>query len=190
MRTRLALFSLVALAACSDVGDPNEANEEEVITTVELTFTGGDETFTAVWSDIENDGSALVDDIGLLADTTYTVDVRFLNELEDPAEDITEEVEDESDQHQVFFTGTAVDDGLLTATYDDTDANGLPVGLSWTLDTGAAGTGDLVVTLQHLPPVDDAAQKEDGLADQAATNGVSSLPGDADVNVSFAVTVE
>ena len=35
--------------------------------------------------------------------------MRFLNELEDPAEDITEEVEDESDQHQVFFTGTAAE---------------------------------------------------------------------------------
>ena len=186
-----AVFLPVALfAGCSDVSDPDEPNEEEVITTVVLTLTQGDETIEVSWADPEDDGSPVIDTLTLAADTEYDVSVQFLNELEDPAEDITLEVEDESDEHQVFYTGSAVDDGLVTVSYDDTDADGLPVGLLTVFDTAAAGSGELVLTLQHLPPVDDAPVKVGGLADDAATNGVDALPGDADAHVVFPLLVE
>lgn len=179
---RLLPLAILALGACTDPENPEETNEEEVITTVELTLDG--ETY--VWADIEQDGSPLVDDIVLAADSTYTLDVRFLNELEDPAEDITEEVDAESHEHQLFFTT----DGPFTYAYDDADANGLPVGLSGTLSTGSAGTGMLGVLLRHLPEQDGAAQKVAGLEDTFAADGPSALPGGSDADVSFAITVE
>ena len=96
---------LALLAGCGDVEKPAETNEEEVITTVQLTFSpsdGGD-AVVAAWDDPENDGSPVIDSIVLSDAADYSLAVRFLNAFEDPAEDITEEVDAESDQHQVFF---------------------------------------------------------------------------------------
>jgi hypothetical protein len=95
----LSLLSL--LAACGDVKNPEEVNAEEVITTIALTFTptSGGAALEFAWADPENDGSPVIDDILLSDADDYTLTVSFLNELEDPAEDITEEVDAESDQH-------------------------------------------------------------------------------------------
>jgi hypothetical protein len=197
----LPLSLLVLLSACTDVKDPDETNPEEVITTVTLTFTpdldgGAAQTFS--WADPENDGSPVIDAITLSGADSYALSVAFLNELEDPAEDITEEVDAESDQHQVFLTGSAVDGpatpenagAVLSHTYGDTDANGFPVGLTNTIDILQAGSGVLTVTLRHLPPQDDAAVKTGTLAEDVAADGIDGLPGATDVSVDFDVTVQ
>ena len=178
------LFMMLALSACNDVEDPGEDNVEEVITTVILTFDGPDGMVEGSWADPEDDGSPVVVSPDLSANTEYQVSVEFLNELEDPAEDITEEIADEADEHQVFFTTDA------TVAYNDADGGGLPVGLDVTLTTGDAGTEDLTITLQHLPELDGAAQKTAGLADQADSEGVGSLPGDADVSITIPLNVQ
>ena len=56
-----------------------------------LTFApeNGGETFTATWADPEQDGEPTVDDIKLVNGESYTVTMTVLNELEDPAEDLT-----------------------------------------------------------------------------------------------------
>ncbi|MEZ4367515.1 MAG: hypothetical protein R2939_14750 [Kofleriaceae bacterium] len=76
----------------------------------------------------------------------------------------------------------------LTHAYGDTDANGLPIGLDSDI-TAVAGTGNLTVTLRHLPPVSGAAQKVAGLAEQVAADGINALPGETDASVTFPVTV-
>jgi hypothetical protein len=192
--------SLAPALACGgdDDGGPDE-NEPEVITTVGLTFTpmGGGTPMTFEFDDPDGDGGdpPVIDPIELAAGT-FTVAVSFENRLEDPPEDITEEVADESDEHQVFFTGSGVDGPAsdsagapLTHDYDDEDANGLPVGLENTM-TAAAGTGDLTVTLRHLPPINDVAVKVSGLAAQVRDGGFSSIGGSTDAQVTFAVTIE
>ena len=182
---RFLPLSIVLLAtACTDVENPTGDNVEEVITTVALTFVSPDGTVEGSWADPEDDGSPVIVSPELAANTEYQLTVEFLNELADPAEDITEEIEDESDEHQVFFTTDA------TVTYNDEDANGLPVGLDVTLTTGDAGSVDLTVTLRHLPEQGGVAQKVAGLAEQAEADGIASLPGDSDASVTVPLTVQ
>lgn len=194
-----ALLSLVLLpsAACDDVG--GSENENEVITTVSLSFApmGGGAAITASFDDPDGDGGAAptIDPINLTAGTTYALSVRFLNKLEDPAEEITDEVRDEGDEHQLFFTGTAVNGPAsdrpgapLAHTYADADGASLPIGLSSTV-VATAGAGQLTVTLRHVPPLDGAAVKTADLAGRVKSGGIASIGGDTDAEVTFQVTV-
>jgi hypothetical protein len=205
-----AAMALTLGGGCTDVEkdkDGDHDHENEVITTVALTFTpaGGGAATTFEWADPENDGSPVIDDIaledasgdGTHAAQTYGLTVKFLNGLEDPAEDITAEVEDESDQHQVFFTGTGVEGpatgenaaAVVSQSYDDEDAGGLPVGLSNTFTTLALGSGELTVTLRHLPPEDGNDVKVAGTAEDVAEGGFEAIGGTTDASVTFPIEV-
>lgn len=189
---------LLLLAACGDDGGGG-GNDNEVITTVTLTFTPtGGAAVTASFKDLDGDGGnpPTIDPINLANGTTYATTVKFLNELETPAEDITVEVMDEGDVHQVFFTGTAVKGPAtsnatapLTHTYGDTDAKGFPIGLANSF-AAATGTGMMTVTLRHVPPVNDNPVKTGTLADTVKTMGIAALPGESDASVTFNVTVQ
>ena len=176
----MALFVGIIAISCSD-DDGNEPiiiNEEEVITTVRVQLTEGTNMVTLESLDDDGDDgpNAPVFTISgpLTANTTYTGTVTFLNEIEDPAEDITEEVEEESDEHQVFFTPAS---GLnVTTTATNFDGNGNPLGTEFTLTTGEASTGNFTVTLRHEP-----TKPNTGLADAG---------GETDVEVTFNVTVQ
>jgi hypothetical protein len=193
----VVLFSF----GCSDVEDAHDHHhhEHELITTVQLTFTdAAGDAFIATWADSENDGSPEIDPVQLAMGETYAVSVRFLNELESPAEDITPEVEDESDQHQVFFTGSGVqgpasaesEEALVEHSYLDEDPDGLPLGLESQLDTLRAGEGELVVTLRHMPLEDGNPIKAETTAADVAAGGFESIGGDNDASVTFSLTVE
>lgn len=198
--TTAFLLLALAAAACTDTENPEEVNENEVITTVVLSFTpqGGGDILEYQWTDPENDGSPVIDDIVLMDTEDYDFTVSFLNGLEDPPEDITEEVEVESDEHQVFFTGTAVEgpatgdnpDAVVTHAYADTDVNGFPVGLDNVLVTETTGTGNFIVTLRHLPPENGTAVKTGSLADDLAAGGFEGLPGGTDAQVTFDLAVQ
>jgi hypothetical protein len=206
MRNALNPFFLscvvsAVLAGCPMVDNPDDpANDQEVITTVMLTFSprGGGSAVIAAHADPENDGNPVVDEVTLVAGTTYDLAVSFKNELEEPAEDITEEVEAESEEHQVFLFGSAVvgpatgenEDAVVEHAYADEDEAGLPVGLSNTMEAIAAGSGDLRIILRHLPSESGTAVKVEGLAEKLAEDGAAALPGDVDVDVSFALTVQ
>ena len=155
--TGLSLALLVS--ACVDT-DPDE-NPQEVFTTVALTFTpqGGGDDVVAEFLDLN--GDVTIDPIGLTNGETYDLSVEFFNELEDPIEDVTLEIMDEDDEHQVFFTGGAIDT-LVTHTYSDMDGGGLPVGLDNEVAATAAGTDTFTVTLRHLPPEDGTPVKVAG----------------------------
>jgi hypothetical protein len=205
---RLALlssFGLVLGSGCDaddhdhdhhdETGDHD--HETEVISTVELTFTpeGGGDAVVAKFEDPDGDGgvSGTSDPITLAAGTTYSLAIRFLNELEDPAEDITEEIKAEAEEHLVFVDGG----GLVTHAYADMESDygdnavgdDLPVGVANTITTDAAGTdASFRVVLRHLPEFNGAAQKTADLP-QAFADG-ETLPGDVDADVSFELTVE
>jgi hypothetical protein len=186
-------------AACGDDGGGGGQNENEVITTVTLTFTpaGGGAAVVAAFDDPDGDGgqAPTVTPINLTNGISYTMAVRFQNKLETPPEEITDEVNDEAVEHQIFLTGSAVkgpatsnEAAPLTHSYADTDAGGLPIGLANTI-VAATGTGQLILTLRHLPPVNDTPVKVEGLATQVRNGGISSIGGDTDVQVTFTVTV-
>lgn len=208
--TRLAPLVLLFTTACDDVHDHDHDHDHNhgITTTLMLLFTPADggETLTFAWSDPENDGNPLVDDIVLPDGSdhdhhdarSYTLELQLWNDLEDPAEDVTSEVSEDAASHQVFFTGSAVQSpatgdnpsAVVGQAYADTDANGLPIGLESTIDTLAHGTGELTVTLRHMPPENDEAVKTEGLAEQVATDGFSSIGGDNDIQVTFNLEVE
>lgn len=199
LASSFAAATALALAGCPNVEDPDQdVNPEEVITTVKLTFTpdGGGEALAFSFADPEGDGSPVIDDVVLDNGTAYTMAVAFLNELENPAEDITAEVDEESDEHQVFVYGSGVSGpatgdnatALVTHAYADTDANDLPVGLSNTITATTAGTAELKVMLRHLPVENDTAQKVADLAAQLAAG--DTLPGEPDADVTFPLVVE
>ncbi|MEQ9497338.1 MAG: type 1 periplasmic binding fold superfamily protein [Deltaproteobacteria bacterium] len=194
-----AAAAALFISACGgDVTDPHDHNEQEVITIVRLTFTAGVDRTVATFDDPDGDGGAAptIDGIALTASSTYAVTVQLENGLESPAEDITAEVREEADEHQLFFTGDAVSgpatsntDAILTHSYADMDDDGLPIGLDNTIVAERAGTGSLTLTLRHLPSEDGVLKVAD-LASTAASGGITALPGDSDVSVTFDVTVQ
>lgn len=198
--TILSALTLCALPACGhDDDDHDHDHENEVITSVILSFTptaGGSATVFEV-DDPDGDGGAAptIDDI-VLPPGSYNLAVSFENRLATPIEDITEEIQDESDEHQIFFTGTAVNgpasDNVgapIGQAYGDMDGDGKPIGLLNTVEV-IAGTGNLTVTLRHLPPINDAVAKVSGLAGQVQTGGFSGIGGSTDVQVTFPVDVQ
>jgi hypothetical protein len=191
----LASMSLGLFAACGD--DGGSANENEVITTVVLNFApAGGSPITATFNDADGDGGAAptIDPVGLGAGN-YTLTVQFQNRLETPPEEITEEVNEENDVHLLLFTGSAVvgpattnATGPLTHAYTDMDGNGLPVGLTNSI-VATAGTGQLTVTLRHMPPEEPPAKSSSTLM-EVKTAGVDAIGGSTDVQVNFMVTVQ
>lgn len=172
-----ALVSFLVIS-CSDDEDPEEVHEEEVITTLNVSFTeqDGNGTFTLQSQDLDGDGpnEPEISSTGSLsANTTYNGVIELLNETESPAEDITEEVEEEDEDHQFFYSTSGA---ISSTSYSDEDANGNPVGIAFSLSTGDAGSGTLTITLKHEP-----TKPNDGLA---------SAGGETDIAVTFNVTVE
>lgn len=201
---RIALLLPLALTtACSgdDVQSCTSSNcSQELITAVSLTMTpsGGGAPIVAEVVDPDGDGGdpPMIDTITLTASTTYAVTVSFQNRLETPPEEITEEVRDEAVDHQIFFTGDAVNgpasdhpSAAITHAYADMDDNGLPIGLSNTFMVGPGPAGNMNITLRHMPPINGQAVKTADAAATVKASGLSALGGENDANVTFPVVV-
>jgi len=146
----IAFVTVISLNSCSN-DDNNPINEDEVITTVTTTLTGGGQVITLTSRDLDGDGpNAPVVTVSnpLTAGTSYIGTVSFLNETANPVENITSEILTEGVDHQLFFQAPSA---VGTFAYSDLDVNGKPIGLQFTLATASATTGSLIVTLRHLP---------------------------------------
>ena len=91
-------------------------------------------------------------------------------------EDITEEIEEEADEHQFWFTPAGGVSDRVTVSIDDLDSNGFPVGLEFTVTVteGAAATGTMQVVLSHY--------------DEGPKDGVS-LSDESDFDIVFPVEI-
>ena len=173
------LASTLIFASCSDDDDnaPDPVNEEEVITTLTVTLDSGSDTVVMQYQDLDGDGpdAATVTVSGSLnANTTYDGSIVLLNETESPAENVTEEIEEEDDEHQFFYT---VGSGLDVATdYANFDGDGNPLGTLFVLNVGSASSGGLTFTLRHEP--------------NKPNSGLENAGGSTDIEVTFDVTVE
>ena len=170
----LSLVATLLFSACSDDDDaPVVINEEEEITTlnVYLTPDGGTESLVFSFTDLDGASEPSVINEGLQANTTYTGRMEFLNENEEPVEDITEEVNEEDEEHQVFFVPATGLDAIIDEL--NTDGNGDPLGTTFRLVAGDASSGNLTFILIH--------------------EGDKSTPdpdGETDIEVTFDVTIE
>lgn len=219
---KYSLYTLLAagflFTSCdSDDVAPEEVHDHETITDVILTFTNNaDANDVVTITAVDEDGVAGLDhgwevednaSIDLAAGATYTLTFKIENHLEEEdhlriAEgddghehgvDITEEIEEEGDEHQFFFeftdgafsdpTGNGNMDGNTTGdeaiNYLDQDVNNNPIGLetSWTASTTlSTETGVFKARLMH---------QADGL--KTSTSNVN--VGDADFTVEFDLNI-
>ena len=197
------LFAAITIVSCSDDDDaPEEEDELEVITDVTLIFTNNADPNDVVRVSAEDpDGEGVMDlvedpnGITLSVNTTYTLTFEILNAL-DPSdvEDIGEEIEEEDDEHQFFFSFTDgafanptgngnVDTASDPINYEDEDSDsqdgsGNPVGLvtTWTTGANPVAGGNFTARLQHQPGV------------KTATTGAQD--GDNDFNLSFDLNIQ
>lgn len=175
-----ALCATLLFTACdNDDSNPAPVNEEEVITTLTATLTpdGGGTSVVLQSRDLDGDGPndpVIAVSGNLQAGVVYNGSIVLLNETETPAENVTEEVEEEDLDHQFFYT---IAGGLdVTTEYANFDSEGNPLGTAFTLTAGAASAGNLTFTLRHEP-----TKPNTGLGDAG---------GETDIAVTFDVTVE
>lgn len=175
----LSILCIGLFTACNP--DDELVNDEEVITSLVYTLTSASgDIVTLTYTDADGEGGLPGVAVGgtFQANTTYAGVVQVLNTLEDPAENITEEVEEEDLEHQFFYVSTL--DGLSVA-YGDEDSEGNPLGIITTLTTGDAGTGTLTVSLIHEP---------NKSGENVSAGNPANAGGETDIEVSFDIDVQ
>jgi hypothetical protein len=188
---RALLTGIVAasLTACkkdkeeSPTPTPPPVNEEELITTLILTFTDTaatpDASYELRWTDLDGPGGndPVQSGVPLPASRELVLDVRVLNESETPAEEITDEIRAEDEDHQFFYQSTG---GLVTV-YADADGDGNPIGLRNRATTPAAGSGTITAILRHMPNKSAAG---------VASGDITNAGGDTDIEVDLNFTIQ
>jgi hypothetical protein len=175
----------LAFSSCKkdDITDPVIPNEQEIITTLQFTLspTGGGQAIVMSFIDMDGDGpQAPVVSVSdsLMANTQYAATLVLLNATVNPADTINSEILAEAEAHQFFFIAQGVD---LDVLYEDSDQDGMPIGLTNILDTGAPSAGSLTIILRHEP---------DKMAAGVAQGDITNAGGETDIEASFDVVVE
>lgn len=193
-----SLTSVIVFAGCDD--DPQKESVPELITQVTLTFTPSTGGITVIVTATDPDGNGpqdLVVDgpINLVPSSTYDLSIELINGLLDQGDDgysITEEIEEEADEHQFFFrfsdgvfsapagTGNIKDNASTPVgdiNYLDEDVNARPLGLStrWSTDNVTVSDKSFRILLKHQP----------GIKSDTST----SLDGETDVDITFVLNV-
>lgn len=169
------LLSAVIFSAC-EKEDPIIPNEEELITTLiyRLEPLGGGDIVELKFQDLDDGNGPVITSPALKANTQYHGSITLLNEIENPTEDITEEVEKEAEEHQLFYRFTTLKTDFE---YMDQDLNDNPIGLITSLSTGSAESGMLTITLRHEPMKPNNGTPEDA-------------GGETDIEVTFELMIE
>lgn len=184
--TKASLFIFLAAAlmvGCKKDDDspkPSSSNppvnEEELITTVKITFVdtaGVEPTVTVFFRDPDGDGGnapTQFDTIRLAANSVYNATLEVFDESKNPVENITTEIVEEADEHIFCFTPTNVNLSIIRTDSDGTYEIGLAS--QWTTGTTSAGTTQVV--LKHQPGVKDG----------------TCAPGDTDVELNFVTEIQ
>ena len=178
----IAFISILAVACKKDKDTPKPGgstpppNEEELITTVKITFvdTAGVQPTIVVWfRDPDGDGGnppTQFDTIRLAANSVYNAAIELFDESKNPVEDITTEIQEEDDEHIFCFTPTNVNLSIIRTDSDGTYEVGLAS--QWTVGNASVGTTQVV--LKHQPGVKDG----------------TCVPGDTDVELNFVTEIQ
>jgi len=157
------LLVLFAVSCKEDDITPDDAHEEEVITTVKYILTNVDDesdVATFVYTDMDDDGDTDEDGDTLIIDSlllgaTYSGEIILLNDLEDEVDTVSKQILAEGDLHEFYFALT--DAGDLTIEKTDEDKDGNPIGLKTEVVIGstAFSAATLSITLLHEPEKGD-----------------------------------
>ena len=190
----IAVSTTALLSSCND-DEPTKEDTPELITKATLTFTPTAGGSPVIATATDPDGEGLQDlatdgPIILAANTSYTLTLHLINELADPSDaeyNITEEVEEEGDEHMFFFSWTNnvfsdpagngnIDNRADDVNYNDEDENGQPLGLNTSWTTAAASSGEFHVLLKHQPDL--------------KTETSASTIGETDLDIEFDLEVQ
>ncbi|WP_125185433.1 hypothetical protein [Botryobacter ruber] len=159
----LFLGSLLTITACKDDEVPEPDEEQELITTVTLRLDPEDtdkgQSVSATWRDLDGPGGQpeTKETLTLQPNMVYNGTLTILDESQTgKTVDITAEVREEGEEHQVFYV---VDpQSLLTIQTTDTDNKSRPLGLQTTVTTDeVTGTGTIRIVLKHQPKLKSAS---------------------------------
>jgi hypothetical protein len=184
--TRIFVFicATASLMGCRDHVINGPTNEEELITTLGLSFTELDqagepagEPIQFFWRDVDASGNPEIDAVLLKAQRSYRLEIAVLDESRTPAVNITAQIIEEALEHQFFFLTDGFD---ATISYDDSDAAGKPLGVQNIVTTGSPGAGSLTVVLRHEPEK-NAPGVQDG--------EISNAGGETDIEAIFPLTL-
>lgn len=179
----------ITLLGCSKVNDPEPVNQEEVITTMLVTLkpiSGKEITLTS--RDLDGDGPEppFIKVSGpLIANTVYDGTIVLLNETQNPAENVTEEVKEEAGEHQFFYTLNGLD--TVRTAYADQESDyppndgDKPVGIVFNLFTSAATEGNIIFTLRHEP---------DKKAEGVSQGDIHNAGGETDFTATFPIKIQ
>jgi hypothetical protein len=182
--TLLFLTSMILIQGCKDHEVPDPVNEEELITTLTLSFRKWDETGQPAgdpleysWRDVDASGNPEIDAVVLEPNSTYTMNISVLDESKTPVEVITDEIIAEAEDHQFFFVIQSAD---ISIDYEDLDGRGNPVGLQNIVTTNGIGSGTLTVILRHEPDKD---------AEGVSSGNIANASGETDIQTDFPLMI-
>jgi hypothetical protein len=183
----LLILSLI-FTGCSDDDDHDDhshpVNEEEVITTIEVTLSDGTNSYVLIWEDLDGDGPDLPIITGAtIPSNSYDAEIQLYNKTLDPTDDeyvVTTEILEEDVDHQFFFNAS---NGLnvFDFVYADADVDGNPIGQQFIIEDVSGSGGDLNIVLLHEPN-----KNADGVSDGDITNA----GGDTDIEITFPIIVQ
>ena len=155
----LCLPVVFLAVSCKKANQPAEENDNELITTVELQFTKKSDGSASVfmWEDVDGPGGEIpyADTLLLQTNEEYDVKITVWNKSRTPAENITEEVTAESENHRFYYEPSA-NMGITVSNFDN-DINGMPLGVNSRWVTTNAAEGTAIVVLRHYPEGGKAA---------------------------------
>jgi hypothetical protein len=155
----MIMVALTIIMSCKK-DEPAPVEDNENLTTLKLKFTESGTTTTFTFKDLDGAGgnAPTIDKIALKPNKTYTMVMEILDESKTPASIISDAIYEERDQH--IFEYVATPASIMSITTTDKDTRGLPLGLTASVKTTAAGTGKLQVVLHHQPPVNGTIVKD------------------------------
>jgi hypothetical protein len=174
----------VLLGACNRGEDnPTPTDDNEKITTATLSLTNTAAPTEVVTATIDGIGNAQPNvtsaTLTLRTNATYNGSVTLLDKSKTPTVNQTDDIRQEGNEHLFVYTYTPATSSpaSLTVTATDKDSNPspgpYPIGITTSVRTGSASSGNLNVVLRHQPNV---------------KNGTAS-PGSSDLDVTFPVVI-
>ena len=175
--TALALLGSLSLTACGSAEPDDDAGEEELITQVQVTLTNASDasdSVTITANDDDGDGAGITfspASVALRAGATYNGSIRLLDTIND--EDITDEIEEEAEEHLFRYSFQPTSAGTVTITdseddYTEKRENGgnFQVGLRFqaAVSASATGNGTMTALLYHFgdaPKTGNAATSDE-----------------------------
>jgi hypothetical protein len=170
----MAVSLFIAGTSCDKNNKPTPPlREQELITTLKLTFINGSGVSTFQFRDIDGDGgnSGTTDTIRIQPGKTYQVSLDVLDESKTPTDTVTNEIKAEKNDHIFCYLANKVP---LAVSRTDKDDNNREIGITSNWTTVTPGAGLITIILKHQPGI------KDGTCD----------PGDTDIQVTFPVKIQ